>query len=94
MVYRTIRCKYCASFEVVRYGSQSGHTRCRCNQCRRTFQVSYTYRAYAPGVKNQIVDLTMKGSGVGDTVRILGIGKRTVLSTLKKYEEVGRVHPL
>jgi transposase-like protein len=71
MFDQTMRCKYCDSVGVVRYGSQSGHPRCRCNQCRRTFQVSYTYRAYAPGVKNQIVDLTMKGRGVGNPLNLL-----------------------
>lgn len=94
MFGQTMCCKYCDSADVVRYGSQSGHPRCRCNQCRRTFQVSYTYRAYEPGVKNQIVDLTMKGRGVGDTARVLGIGKNTVLAALKKSMEVGRVYPL
>jgi len=35
-------------------------------------------------VKEQIVDMALNGSGIRDTSRVLGIGKNTVLSTLKE----------
>ena len=49
-----------------------------------TFMLHYRYRAYEPGIKAQVVDRALNGSGVRDTVRVLKISKGTVLSTLKK----------
>ena len=94
MAYQLIPCKHCNSTEVVRYGTQSGHARFRCKQCKRIFKTEYVYRAYEPGVKEQLVEMAMNGSGIRDTARVLGIGKGTVISTLKKQSaEVVAVNP-
>jgi len=37
-----------------------------------------------PGVKRQVVEMAINGSGIRDTGRVLGINKNTVISTLKK----------
>jgi transposase len=84
MAHQLVQCKYCESSEVVRYGTQSGSPRFRCKHCRRIFKTEYVYRAYDSGVKDQIVEMAVNGSGVRDTARVLGIGKNTVISTLKK----------
>lgn len=84
MASQTIPCKYCKSSDVVRYGTQSGDPRFRCKHCGRTFKTEYIYRAYESGIKERIVDMAMNGSGIRDTARVLGIGKNTVMSTLKK----------
>lgn len=84
MAYQRVPCKYCKSTEVVRYGTQSGHSRFRCKECGRIFKTEYVYRAYEPGVKDQIVDMAINGSGIRDTARVLGIGKNTVIFELKK----------
>jgi transposase len=84
MAYQLVPCKYCRSPHVTRYGTQSGHPRFRCKDCNRIFKTEYTYRAYEPGVKEQIADLAVNGSGVRDTARVLDIGKNTVISELKK----------
>lgn len=84
MALQPVKCKYCRSIEVVRYGTQSGHTRFRCKDCRRIFKTEYVYRAYESGVKEQIAEMAINGSGVRDTARVLGIGKNTVVSELKK----------
>jgi transposase len=84
MAHQLILCKYCESSAVVRYGTQSGLPRFRCKDCGRIFKTEYLYRAYEPGVKDQIVDMAINGSGVRDTARVLGIGKGTVIATLKK----------
>lgn len=84
MAYEIVLCKYCNSSEVVRYGTQSGRSRFRCKDCGRIFKTDYIYRAYEPGVKQQIEDIAMNGGGIRDTARILGIGKNTVISALKK----------
>jgi insertion element IS1 protein InsB len=84
MAHQIVRCRYCNSSEVVHYGTQSGHDRFRCKTCRRIFKTEYTYRACEPGVKEQIRPMATNGSGVRDTSRVLGIGKNTVISDLKK----------
>ena len=84
MAHQIIPCRYCKSTEVVRYGTQSGHSRFRCKDCGRVFKTEYVYRACEPGVKEQLVEMAMNGSGVRDTARVLGIGKNTVIATLKK----------
>ncbi len=84
MAYEIVSCKYCNSSEVVRYGTQSGRSRFRCKTCCRIFKTDYVYRAYEPGVKEQIADMAVNGSGIRDTSRVLGVGKNTVISTLKK----------
>ena len=46
----------------------------------------YTYNAYKPGVKQQIADMAMNGSGSRDTGRVLGVSKDTVTAVLKNRE--------
>jgi len=37
------------------------------------FQLTYTYEARKPGVKDKIVGMAFNGSGVRDTARVLNI---------------------
>lgn len=84
MAHQLVRCKYCESPDVVRYGTQSGSARFRCKACGRIFKTDYMYRAYEPGVKDQVAEMAVNGSGIRDTARVLGIAKNTVIATLKK----------
>ena len=59
--------------------------RCQNPDCpTKTFMLSYRYRAYEPGIKDQVVAMAINGSGIRDTGRVLGIDKQTVMATLKK----------
>ena len=49
-----------------------------------TFMLKYKYAAYQPGIKARVVEMAINSSGIRDTARALGIGKGTVISTLKK----------
>jgi transposase len=84
MAYQLVPCKYCKGTNVVRYGTQSGLPRFRCKDCCRIFKTEYIYRAYESGVKEQIAEMAVNGSGIRDTARVLGLGKGTVISELKK----------
>ena len=90
-------CPTCASNHVTRAGkSASGEQRYRCRaaDCATgTFMLQYRYKAYEPGVKEQVVDMALNGSGVRDTVRVLKISKGTVISTLKKSGYAGAGQP-
>ena len=89
----TVQCPHCQSGDGVKYGKTSnGKERFRCQQrvaCGRTFIRSYAYPGCLPTVKQQIVDLTLNGSGIRDITRVLHVGSNTVLRELKKSQRVG-----
>ena len=68
--------------------SPEGKQRYRCRQCRegrgRTFLLDYAYAGQSPAVKQQIIEMAMKASGIRDTARVLHISPTTVLKELKK----------
>jgi len=69
--------------------SASGTQRYRCQNpdCEtKTFMLAYRYKACRPGIKEQVVEMAINGSGIRDTARVLKINKNTVISTLKKVE--------
>jgi transposase-like protein len=85
-----VHCPECQSINVVQYGKQANGTqRYRCNNrdCPRTiFLLQYSDKGRLPAVKQQIVDMTLNGSGVRDIVRVLGVSSATVIDVLKKKE--------
>ena len=84
----TVHCPRCNSDEVYRHGrSCSRHERFRCRSCKRVFQLTYSYEARKPGVKEQIVEMAHNGAGGRDTARTLKIGSNTVIRTLKNSRQ-------
>jgi transposase-like protein len=83
-----VRGPHCQSEAVVKYGRASnGKERFRCQQseqCGRTFLQSYAYPGCLPTVKQQVVEMTLKGSGIRDIARVLQVGPNTVIKELKK----------
>ena len=80
-----VTCPHCQGNDMVKNGHRtSGVQRWRCNVCKKSFQLDYTYNAYLPGIKEQIVEHALNASGVRDTARVLKIAKGTVIGTLKK----------
>ena len=88
MAEAAVKCPHCQSKAVVKFGKTSnGKERFRCQQraeCGRTFLRSYAYPGCLPPVKQQIVDMTLNGSGIRDIARVLHVGPNTVLRELKK----------
>ena len=55
-----IQCIHCFGSDLQKNGhSENGTQRCRCNCCGKSFQLSYRYNARVPGVKEQIIGLTL-----------------------------------
>ena len=83
-----VRCPQCKSEHITRSGKSASGTqryRCQSEDCPTlTFMLDYRYTAYQEGIKEQIVDMAINGSGIRDTARVLKINKNTVISTLKK----------
>ena len=69
MVTITVSCRYCHNQEAVRRKgvSPNGHQRYKCEACKRSFQLNYAKRAYQPGIKEQVIDMALNGSGIRDT---------------------------
>ena len=88
MAVVAVQCPECESHEVVRYGRQAnGESRYRCNNvaCERSiFFVRYHKIGRLPEVKWQRVDMTLNGSGIRDTARVIGVSPTTIMSPLKK----------
>jgi transposase-like protein len=88
MVFVPVQCPECHGTDVVQYGKQANgtqHYRCDNPDCLRTiFLLQYHDKGRLPAVKQQIVDMTLNGSGVRDIVRVLGVSSATVIDVLKK----------
>jgi transposase-like protein len=90
MVIKTVvvRCPSCGSENV----SKNGHNKlgkqvyiCNNSACERySFIEEYTYKAYLPDVREQVLKMAVDGTGTRATGRILGISKDTVTAILKK----------
>lgn len=65
-----VKCPYCQTEEVIRHGkSSNGKQRFRClfSECPyQTFSLDSAYPGRKREVKQQIVDMTLNGSGVRD----------------------------
>ena len=78
-----ISCPHCSMTDLQQNGkSITGIQRWRCKGCNKYFQREYRYNAYIPGIKEKIIDMTLNGSGVRDTGRVLKINKNTVVFTI------------
>ena len=88
MQYQEIHCPYCNSSDVRPYGkTTTGKQRylCKNNECsHKTFLLEYSRVGDKPGIKMQIVNMVINGSGTRDTARVLKISTNTVTRTLKK----------
>ena len=92
--YQEVICPNCGSNRIIKAGkSTKGIQRytCQNKDCpTKSFMQEYCYKAYEPGIKKQVIDMAINGSGIRDTARVLGINKNTVIDTLKKRK---KYHP-
>ena len=93
MVTINVSCPYCDNQKAVRRKGLTANgyqphrrTGYKCEACKRSFQLDYAKRAYVPGVKEQVINMALNGSGIRDTARVLKINMNTVMSTLKKKQ--------
>jgi transposase-like protein len=89
MALVSVVCPHCQQDEaVVKNGkSAEGKQRflCRSQSFQgRSFMLNLSYPGRVAAVKQQIVDMTLNGSGVRDIARVLHISTRTVIAEFKK----------
>jgi transposase-like protein len=83
----SFHCPFFGSARVTKNGPSNGKQRCRCphpEYSRQTFYAEYTYNAYNPDVKKDIIKMSIGGNGIRAAARIPGIRTDTVIAALKK----------
>jgi insertion element IS1 protein InsB len=85
-----VRCPHCQSDHVVKRGkTKTGQQRylCKNDSCPpRSFRLAYRYKGRLPEIKQQIIEMSLNGSGIRDTARVLNVSPTTVINELKKKE--------
>jgi len=88
MVLIPVRCPHCDSDQVIKGGkTKTGQQRYKCQNAdcsHYSFQLNLIYQGRLPAVKAQIVEMSLNGSGIRDTARVLKISPTTVIEELKK----------
>ena len=88
MVLIPVRCPYCQSEQVIKgrkTDTEKQRYRCHNPSCsHQSFLLDSAYKGRSPQVKPQVIELSLNGSGVRDTARVLGISPTTVIQELKK----------
>ena len=94
MAMLAVSCPACQSCSVIKAGKQPNGTqryRCQNPACTRTiFQLAYVAHGRLPETQRLIVEMTLNGSGIRDTARVLRVSPVTVLSVLKKRARLNR----
>jgi transposase-like protein len=88
MVLIAVRCPCCQSDYIIKGGkTETGKQRYRCQSTdcpRRSFVLDPAYKGRRPEIKQQVIDMSLNGSGIRDTARVLKISPTTVINELKK----------
>src|SRR4028118_1238589 len=87
-VWLAVHCPHYQSSDVKKHGTSSnGKRRYRClnSECpHSTFSLNLDYPGRKREVKQQIVQMTLNGSGVRDISRVLRVSSATVIQEFKK----------
>ena len=87
-VWLPVQCPHCQSDDVVKFGKSSvGKQRYRCQntECSyMTFSLNLSHPGRTRQVKEQIVEMSLNGSGIRDIARVLHVSPSTVIRELKK----------
>jgi transposase-like protein len=87
MVMVNLKCPFCGSENVIKFGFFNGKQRYKCKntECdHKTFLIDYKYNAYKPNIEQEVIKLTVEGMGIRSISRKLEISTDTVISILKK----------
>jgi transposase-like protein len=88
MVFTPVPCPHCQSEQVTKRGkTDTGKQRYRCQNpdcSHQSFLLDPAYRGRLPEIKQQVIEMSLNGSGVRDTARVLKISTATVIHELKK----------
>ena len=88
MVLEPVECPVCGGTHVIKHGkSEEGKQRYLCQDqgCRgKTFIRDYSDLGRLSQIKEQIIEMSLNGSGIRDIARVLKISSATVIKEIKK----------
>ena len=94
MVLELVECPVCGGTNVIKHGkSGEGKQRYLCQdpECHgKTFIRDYSDLGRLPQVKEQIIEMSLNGSGIRDIARVLKISPTTVIEEIKKRNRAER----
>ena len=89
--FTEVLCPNCISSNILKSGFyRSGQQRYSCENTAcdtKTFMLEYRYKGCVPNTRKQIPSMTINGSGISDTSRVLKVSKGTVISVIAKQED-------
>src|ERR687892_2465485 len=96
VVLEPVRCPVCHGIHVNRYGkTEDGKQRyiCRNKTCSgKTFIREYSELGRLPEIKEQLIEMSLNGSGIRDIARVLKISPTTVIEEIKKETELSAIN--
>jgi insertion element IS1 protein InsB len=88
MVLIPVLCPRCHTDYVIKGGkTKTGQQRYKCQNAdcpRYSFLLHPVYKGRLLEIKQQVIDMSLNGSGIRDTARVLKISPTTVINELKK----------
>ena len=94
MVLELVECPVCGGTKVIKHGrSGEGKQRYLCQdpECHgNTFIRDYSDLGRLPQIKEQIIEMSLNGSGIRDIARVLKISPTTVIEEIKKRNQAER----
>lgn len=89
-----IKCPYCHGVKVVKNGKKkSGEQNFLCRSCGKQFQHTYQKAGCPPEMKELVLKLLVRNSGIRDIEAVLGIHRQTVLKWLNQAADEREVKP-
>ena len=96
MVLEPVECPVCGGTDVIKHGkSGEGKQRylCQDQACYgKTFIRDYSDLGRLPQIKEQIIEMSLNGSGIRDIARVLKISPTPVIEEIKKETELSAVN--
>ena len=87
-------CPDCCSVKIVKNGvKRTGKQNLLCKDCKRQFQIEYQNKGSDPQVKEKLVKMLVRGSGVRDCIAVLGVSFCCVLGMILRQGKTLEIKP-
>ena len=79
-------CPHCEGTNIKKNGRKAnGKQTYRCGDCSKQFQDCYDYRGADPKVKKQVIDMTLRASGIRDIGNVLNLAPSSVVDKIRRH---------
>jgi len=89
-----INCPHCQSSKVVKNGKKkNGSQNLLCRSCSKQFQPVYQNKGADPAIKQLIIRLLERNSGIRDIEELLGVSRKCILDNLCRQGNAIQIQP-